>query len=1545
MKTQTLWAFLVLALLTLAIGLIAAGNGAMASPVAPQADNGGVATMDPPLLHVDQEETFSLIFTAGPGGLPEGSRLKIQDPDFHGMFWTMFQRFQTDDDQAEGYLTAAASDPGVTVDVVRFEAASVQDLSFTVVTVTQGLLAEGQVITVTYGDTSGSPTSAATTPHRAYRQITWQVATDTDGDDHFTPLAVQPRLDIAPDPNPVHLFATGPTYVQRGVPFELTVRVLDDWGNPCLEYGSTLNFSSTDGSATLPPDPSFPVGSGSRRFPVTFHTAGIHYVYVDDGGTFSVNSNPIVVVDELPAEQIFWGDLHGHHGHVYAYTVGISPTIEVRVDEYLEYARDVSDLDFVCESHKSSAYWNLSEVHQEIAASVLQYEADDFVVFRGFEWMGKKGDGEGHHNVYYLAADGPYWSPNDSSSDSLDKLYRQVANSGYEAMIIPHASSYSGNNWFRFQANDLNARFRRQAEIYSHWDLSEELDPGSVRAGWLMGNRMGTIAATDGHYNFPGLPIGDVCDPSDSSGPTCEGGRTANGGLAAVYASHLTRQDLWQGLKQRHTYATDGRRIYLEFSADGHPMGEQYWTTTAPHLQVTAAGTAPIERVQVFRGTYAEDPANPGDTADYYTTIYTDTPGALTTSFDLADADFQGDRFYYVRVTQTDGRRAWSSPIWVEYGPPPPDLWAACGNDVADEGENLVTCAEDTQFSQDSQLQVEDGTPHLLANDVQMPLTGLAVYNVTNVDSYIPYGIATWLEFMQRQVDRVRFAGGHYLTFNAFGMSLYDGPEYPSPAQMDDPANWTWGMMDDLFDYAAHQGVYLIPTVNTDQPPPWWLNDHPEALQTDDEGTVWGIATFNNPDYWTWADPLLTRFITYYQDHPALLAWDFRVGEGENNYAPPYTGNVFNPPDTWCDYSSQALTNFRAWLTDKYGTDEALQTAWLSPTVTLGTAMIPHPLAEVTPTSEIEILPYVNGPGDARPNFYDWHHFRLDEKIAETAHFAGLFRLVDPDHVIFSDPAYVPLNSGNRLRWGTIDGETLYRSPDIDAVVRHPRIGHTDQTDSFNSQRIGLGMTDQYAVHHGTLSTWANEETSEVIDPGGDQENLWRLDSVAALHAGMGQGDGWVTGSVTDTMLPAWSDSERAEARRLAGLYTAPGLESSHPQIAILADPRDGVFDYYVAGPTAAPLLRRPDRETFLDSLWTRGLSYDILTVDDVRLAPERLAEYEAILILNQPRLPLDVAQALDTYRDGGGGLFIGGRTGIFDEWGNPDSAAMEALLDVPLTGLQSTDYDTWAFDNVPDLLLQGLQGVQYADDNLYYIPTFNLIAAGYTPLGRLTGAPLAVTVGYRDKTVFWFPRLTADDLEPLLIFQQNLWSFLGVEPGVSADGQVELTGDNYLALFSPLSQTVQVRYPSTMTGALVWDWNAMEWVGLVPPGPQPELAVNAVANSTAFLGTFWPGDDPQLVAVSGASLAWTDYAAGTFQVALYRAAPGMQVQVAVRTDGLPVLAVSVHGGGLDHAGYDLSGQVYVAQATPTEERLTIAVQVRYPVFLPLVMRNWSEAE
>ena len=66
---------------------------------------------------------------------------------------------------------------------------------------------------------------------------------------------------------------------------------------------------------------------------------------------FEDESNPINVADSFPEYNLYWGDLHGHHGHHFYLSGKLK-------NQYYNYARDVSDLDFACESAKSSDYWN-----------------------------------------------------------------------------------------------------------------------------------------------------------------------------------------------------------------------------------------------------------------------------------------------------------------------------------------------------------------------------------------------------------------------------------------------------------------------------------------------------------------------------------------------------------------------------------------------------------------------------------------------------------------------------------------------------------------------------------------------------------------------------------------------------------------------------------------------------------------------------------------------------------------------------------------------------------------------------------------------------------------------------------------------------------------------------------------------------------------------------------------------------------------------------------------------------------------------------------
>jgi hypothetical protein len=1541
MRVRSNWCLIPLsiALACAALILIWAGMSRAAPQVerthfAPSADGTGIAAFSIPYLHAGLTETFCLVYTTTTSSIVTDGGIRVVDPDFHGMGWAMWQEFQDVNPNVSGYLTVTSTNPSVTLVISREQSHSVQNQSHTDILVTAGTLTTGDEVTLCFVD--------GHTPHRAYRNVVWQTLTDVDGDRTFAPIAAPPTLSILPDPVPALMVATGPTYAQAGVPFTLSVRVLDEYSNPSQNFADTLTFTSTDPLADMPPaDTLFAAGSGVHEFEVTLHTPGIHYIYVDPTGPLSViNSSPFVVVDSLAAQpQLFWGDLHGHHGYVYTNTLG------QRVDEYMAYARDVSDLDFACESHKTSGYFNTAATHVEVEESVLRYNAPShFVTIRGYEWMGNVGT-QGHHNAYFSGPlAGPLFSPDDHASDTIGELWwllETTTPSGETAIAPPHALLTSpvgsGSNWHDFTDFDLNRRYRPAVELYSHWGSSEE-GGHSAREALIYGLRVGFYGSSDTHFAYPGNPQTEAWG---------ERGQDYVSGLAAVYAPALTRELLWQGLTGRHTYATEGERIFLNLTVNGYPMGSEITSTIAPRIVVTAAGTAPLASVEVFKGVYVTDHTNPGLVDDYFTMLHTATPGRLVASFVVTDTEFDANAFYYVRVTQVDGKRAWSSPVWVDYGVPV-DLWADCGNDALDPGESLINCPIDAQIAQRSWLEVEDGAPTVVVSGTTVPMLGLHIYNVSNVTGFVSYTSTAWVPYMEQQIDRVVEAGLSYLGFSNAGFGLYVGPPYPTPITLTNPLNWDLAPLDQVFDYAAQHGVYLLLNIGTSKAPSWWASSplsHTEMIQVDDTGRPWPpTVSFNNPEYWATADPLLTYIVEHYRDHPALLGWDVRVGEGENNYPPPYVMDPFNPPETWCDYSPYAQERFRVWLSERYHGDVGLlRAAWVSPTVTFGTAMLPRPMDAITPTTLEQVIFYVNSSADSRPEFRDWIDFRLDEKWAETQHFTELFRTLDPDHIILNDPAYHPTTDPDP-RIGRHDGDRAYRAASVDAVIQHPRIAHEDTGSSFNTSRSTVYHTDQYALINGKLATWANEETSEV-SAGYDVDNIWRLASFDVLHAAMGQGDGWTVGNEFDpwNMLPVWSTVERAEMRRLAPLHTAPDLQAQAPQIAILVDDVNDGFDYPLSGNLAVAAGRPIDRKNFIENLFENGLGYDLLTVGDVIDDPSQLQNYEAVLVINLPRLSTAVADELAQYRDSGGGLFVAGVTGRMDDYGRPNTTTLQTLLGITVTGWISggTDIiDEWSFD-VVDPLAGTLHGT-VVTDNLYYIPTL-APDAEFTEVAHLSGPSSAPVVGYWGRTVFWFPRLMLDDLAQIQ-FQHNLWRFFDVVPNAIAASPVEVAGGNYRSVFTPHPSTVQVALDpgAASTGALVWDWNEMALAGIVPPGPSPEVTLNTVENGTYFLGVTPRIDAVQFVAVSGGLLGPIEHDVATHRlsVGIYRTEPGQSVTLAFSPGGWDIEMVSVRGAALVRSEFDPSGHVYLVTVASLENRLTVTLTCRRRVFLPLVLRQ-----
>jgi hypothetical protein len=112
----------------------------------------------------------------------------------------------------------------------------------------------------------------------------------------------------------------------------------------------------------------------------------------------------------------------------------------------------------------------------------------------------------------------------------------------------------------------------------------------------------------------------------------------------------FTREGILAGLHARRSCAATDK-IFVELSCGDRPMGEVLELAGKPELRFRIEGTAPVKRLTVVRNEQDHHVLEPGAKS---------VDGAWTDPAPLA-----GENRYYLRVEQSDGNMAWSSPLWV----------------------------------------------------------------------------------------------------------------------------------------------------------------------------------------------------------------------------------------------------------------------------------------------------------------------------------------------------------------------------------------------------------------------------------------------------------------------------------------------------------------------------------------------------------------------------------------------------------------------------------------------------------------------------------------------------------------------------------------------------------------------------------------------------------------------------------------------------------------------------------------------------------------
>ncbi|MBS1813302.1 MAG: DUF3604 domain-containing protein [Acidobacteria bacterium] len=371
------------------------------------------------------------------------------------------------------------------------------------------------------------------------------------------------------------------------------------------------------------------------------------FVEVSSGTTWGY-ANPTVA----PASDglnLYWGDLHAQSEHHVMHSQkkdfrqqGWSKGISCgTLDECYQYGREVSMLDFVAMTDQGACLTAAWEYCQQ---KVREYhDPGKFVTFKAYE----AGAPTGHRNVIYVTDTiEPPMDAKKFNGFHPPVLYDYYRERG-DALMIPHHVK----TWTDWSFHD--PELEPVMEVYSCWGQSESpsremwnkgMTPGAgAWNAYARGYRMGMMASSDNHVGMPGRSF-----PGDRQAHT-----PFKGGLCAVWADELGRENIYNTLKARRCYGTTGARIVVRFSIDGKPMG----SSVAPqgetvNAEIEIAGSDALRSVEVI--------ASDGTVHKVELERNLDRVHQKITLPVLAGG------FHYLRIAQVDNERAWTSPIFFE---------------------------------------------------------------------------------------------------------------------------------------------------------------------------------------------------------------------------------------------------------------------------------------------------------------------------------------------------------------------------------------------------------------------------------------------------------------------------------------------------------------------------------------------------------------------------------------------------------------------------------------------------------------------------------------------------------------------------------------------------------------------------------------------------------------------------------------------------------------------------------------------------------------
>ncbi len=520
----------------------------------------GQASIDqPPVFEAGSTVHIRFRFTVGETMLPTGAGLRV------AWRWPFdWSGLQTGDPTAPNHLSVTA--PGHCDVTAAFErAAGLNPWQHHIdCQVMEGTLRPGDVVEVEVRSWEG-PTF--TTEEGYFLMLIRPV-----DDECWIRLVDAPRFSISAGP-PSRLIAIAPGDGVVGDQTTVRVRAVDVWENP-----SPIDPPRLSGGAEQVGPPVLCEGYPVWEVPMRWTAAGVQRLEVL-AGALQTMTNPTRVFETPPERRLFWGDLHAGQSEIGCGAGSL--------DHHYAYARLVAGLQFT--SQQANDHYISAALWQHVRDVTKRHNSEDFLAYLGCEWSPYTEDG-GDRNVLYLTDQERLHRSDrffeEATPDPTADLRRAPefldAFRTRDVLLNLHVGGRPTN--LDFHAPQIEPLF----EVHSTHATSEWFLLDAISRGY----KVGVTAGTDGVMGRPG-----------ACGPGRRVTRNVRNGLTAVCAVSLTQRHVADAFFARRCYGTSGARILLDVDVNGEPMGgEVQMTAGTVRISVQVEGTAPIERVDFFRG-------------------------------------------------------------------------------------------------------------------------------------------------------------------------------------------------------------------------------------------------------------------------------------------------------------------------------------------------------------------------------------------------------------------------------------------------------------------------------------------------------------------------------------------------------------------------------------------------------------------------------------------------------------------------------------------------------------------------------------------------------------------------------------------------------------------------------------------------------------------------------------------------------------------------------------------------------------------------------